>query len=295
MLCVRKWSFYLVFCLLLPFKAIGFSSFNYSTWNLEWLSSTPSSKFTASQRSDADYQALRHHFQRTESDIIAFQEVNDAEALRRVIGNDYRLFFSDRSHPDNRHRQFTDINQFTGIAVRHGISVSDKPDLKLDKESNSRLRFAAYVVVAPESNQPLHVLSVHLKARCSGAYKANAACRKLKQQGQALNRWIQQREVANQRYLILGDFNHNLSYPSDWLWQEITQGSSALLATKSTQAVCKVRSRKQPNKTHQFRSLIDHVITSHQLTTKNVSQVAYQTPDLFKYQLSDHCPIRFTL
>ena len=295
MLCVRKWSFYLIFCLILPFKAIGFSSFNYSTWNLEWLSSHSSAKFSASQRSDADYQALSDHFQRTESDIIAFQEVNDAEALRKVIGNDYQLFFSDRSHPDNRHHQFSDINQFTGIAVRHGISVSDKPDLQLDKDPNSRLRFAAYVVVAPKSSQPLHVLSVHLKARCSGPYRSNDACRKLKQQGQALNRWIQQREADSQRYLILGDFNHNLSYPSDWLWQEIVQGSSALLATKSTQAVCKVRSRKQPNKTHQFRSLIDHVITSHQLTTKHVIQVAYKPQDIFKYQLSDHCPIRFNL
>ncbi|MDN3685881.1 hypothetical protein QW180_29450 [Vibrio sinaloensis] len=76
----------------------------------------------------------------------------------------------------------------------------------LDQRSNSKLRFATYVVIQPNSERPIHLLSVHLKARCSGAYKNNRDCRILKQQGERLNQWINEKEVANQAYVILGDF-----------------------------------------------------------------------------------------
>lgn len=263
----------------------------YSAWNLEWLTNTPSSKFKSSQRDDQDYQSLHRHFISMNSDILAFQEVNDKQALKKVIGGDYQIFFSHRANAANQHHQFSDINQYTGFAVKKGISVKDMPDVKLDRSRNSKLRFASYVLLHPDSHKPIHALSVHLKARCSGAYNGSKACRTLKAQAEELNKWIKARERDDDAYVILGDFNHNMGYQGDWLWDEIAQGTKAVLASKSSNAECKVRSRNNPNKTHQFRSLIDHIIVSKVLTASTPKQDIFPVQDVLKYQLSDHCPL----
>ncbi|MFM2586898.1 endonuclease/exonuclease/phosphatase family protein [Vibrio sp. TBV020] len=274
-----------------------FGSFNsyaetvYSAWNLEWLSSTPSTKFKPSQREEPDYQSLSRHFESMNSDVVAFQEVNDVSALQRVIGNEYQIFFSHRAKPKNQHHQFSDINQYTGFAVKNGVSVIDKPDIRLDTSRNSKLRYASYIVVDSDSEQPIHTLSVHLKARCSGAYKSNKSCRTLKAQGEMLNDWIQKRETNGDAYIILGDFNHNLNYKGDWLWADISENSNAILATKKTEAKCKVKSRNNPDKTHQFRSLIDHIIVSSNLSFSSPWQDLYKIDDVLNNQMSDHCPV----
>lgn len=267
----------------------------YSAWNLEWLSSQPSAKFKASQREPQDYQALRKHFASINSDVVAFQEANDKQALRKVIGDEYQVYFSHRSLRENQYHQFSDINQYTGFAVKNGVPVEDKPDIELDLARNSKLRFASYVVLYPKSEQPIHALSVHLKARCSGAYKGSKACRTLKAQGDQLNKWIQAREDNNDAYVILGDFNHNLGYNGDWLWKGISQGTDATLATKMTKAKCKVQSRNNPNKTHQFKSLIDHIIVSSDLEFDSPKQNLYKVDDVLNRQMSDHCPISVSI
>ncbi|EEX93978.1 endonuclease/exonuclease/phosphatase family protein [Vibrio orientalis] len=289
----KTWPIISVLALLGSFNS--YADTLYSAWNLEWLSSTPSSKFKPSQRYDQDYQSLHHHFSSMESDILAFQEVNDKQALTKVIGSDYQFFFSHRSNADNQRHQFSDINQYTGFAIRKGIAVKDMPDIKLDRSPNSKLRFASYVMLHPNSQQPIHALSVHLKARCSGAYNGSKACRTLKVQGQQLNKWIKEREKNNDAYVILGDFNHNLSYNGDWLWKGISQGTDATLATKMTKANCKVKSRNNPNKTHQFKSLIDHIIVSSDLGFHSPKQNLYKVDDVLNRQMSDHCPISVSI
>lgn len=295
MIALKKWTLLTTFCVAFSFPALSAQAQSFSTWNLEWLSSSPSVKFAASQRSDADYQALKHHFDQMQSNILAFQEVNDPKALTKIIGNNYQLYFSQRRETSNRRHQFEDINQYTGFAVQKGVEVSNQEDLRLDMSDTSKLRFASYIIINPTSNQPIHALSIHLKARCSGRFNSSRDCQTLKQQGHQLNRWISQREDKHQAYVILGDFNHNMSYQHDWLWKDIAQGTKAVLASKSSQAECKVRSRKNPNKTHQFRSLIDHIIVSDALTASIAQQDVYPARDVLKYQLSDHCPLSTTI
>ena len=267
------------------------SALTVTAWNLEWLTSHPSDKFSESQRSKHDFQALAEHFSTINSDVLAFQEVNDQQALRKVIGDGYRVYFSDRASSTYVKRQFDEINQYTGFAVKQDIEVADKPDIQLDEKPNSKLRFGTYIVLNPNGSQPIHALSVHLKARCSGAYKNSRDCKILQSQGKALNQWITERERQGENYAILGDFNHHLSYNQDWLWKVISLSSKAILATKGTPARCKVRSRKNPNKTHQFRSLIDHIIISPGLTTTQTNQDVFPTSLVLQQRLSDHCPI----
>ncbi len=282
----------LITAILLVFSSTSFAqnSINLSSWNIEWLAL----KGGNVSRTEKDFEKMTQYVDKTQADVLAFQEVGSAAAVKKVLGNGYTIYISDRAGSSNRHLQFNDSNQYTGFAVRSGITVKDEPDFSIT-QGNSKLRFASYIVLSPKQDLDIHLLSIHLKAGCSGAYRNNRDCEIVKQQGQALSKWIKDRESKNQQYVVLGDFNHNLAYQGDWLWEVIAKNTSAELKTKSTKAECKVRSNKDPNKAHQFRSLIDHIIVSGTLKASTAAQTIFKTQDVLDYKLSDHCPISTTL
>lgn len=277
---------------ILLFSSFSFAqnSIKLTSWNIEWLSIDGSKVSRTSQ----DFEKLNHYVDKTQVDILAFQEVKSAAAIQKAVGNDFTIYLSDRANKSNQHLQFNDTNQYTGFAVRSGVSVLDKPDFSITR-GNSKLRFASYLVLNPNQDKETHLLSVHLKAGCSGAYRNNRDCKIVKQQGQALAKWIKAREDNQQQYVVLGDFNHNLGYRGDWLWEVLSDNTDAKLVTKNTKAECKVRSNRNPNKTHQFRSVIDHIIVSGDLNASSGVQTVFKTQDVLDYKLSDHCPVSTTL
>ena len=277
---------------ILLFSSFSFAqnSIKLTSWNIEWLSIDGSKVSRTSQ----DFEKLNHYVDKTQVDILAFQEVESAAAIQKAVGNNFTIYLSDRANKSNQHLQFNDTNQYTGFAVRSGVSVLDKPDFSITR-GNSKLRFASYLVLNPNQDKETHLLSVHLKAGCSGAYRNNRDCKIVKQQGQALAKWIKAREDNQQQYVVLGDFNHNLGYRGDWLWEVLSDNTDAKLVTKNTKAECKVRSNRSPNKTHQFRSVIDHIIVSGDLNASSGVQTVFKTQDVLDYKLSDHCPVSTTL
>ena len=265
-----------------------------SSWNIEWLSTNEAVNKFSDKRDQVDFDKLGTYFQSLNADVVAFQEVDDINAMQRVAGDQYQILMSDRALPKNSNHQFKEMNQYTGFAVRKGVTLSDYADFPLETTSNSKLRFASYIVIEKET-KPIHMLSVHLKAGCSGAYKSNRDCSRLKEQAQQLNKWIKQRERNNEDYAILGDFNHNLAYSRDWMWKELTQYTDAQLATRKTRADCKVRSNRNNHRTHQFRSVIDHIVVSESLNADPAKQQVFKTQDVLDYKLSDHCPVTTTI
>ncbi len=245
-------------------------------------------------RVEKDFEKLTHYVDKTRSDVLAFQEVASAAAIQKILGDNYNVYLSDRADTSNRHLQFNDGNQYTGFAVRKGITVIDKPDFSITQGSG-KLRFASYIVVSAKQDVDTHLLSVHLKAGCSGAYRNNRDCEIVKQQGHALSKWIKEREANKEQYVVLGDFNHNLGYREDWLWDIIAKNTSAELKTQNTKAECKVRSNRNSNKTHQFRSLIDHIIVGGGVKASPGTQTTFKAQDVLDYKLSDHCPVSTTL
>ncbi|ANP78203.1 metal-dependent hydrolase [Vibrio crassostreae 9CS106] len=265
-----------------------------SSWNIEWLSTNEAVNKFSDKRDQADFDKLATYFQSLDADVVAFQEVDNVNAIQRVAGDQYKILMSDRALSKNSNRQFKEVNQYTGFAVRKGVALTDYADFPLETTSNSKLRFASYIVV--ETNfKPIHMLSVHLKAGCSGAYKSNRDCSRLKEQAQQLNKWIKQRERNNEDYAILCDFNHNLAYSRDWMWKELSQYTDAQLATRKTRADCKVRSNRNNYRTHQFRSVIDHIVVSESLNASPAKQKVFETQDVLDYKLSDHCPVSTTI
>jgi exonuclease III len=79
------------------------------------------------------------------------------------------------------------------------------------------------------------------------------------------------------------------------MWKDITQNTDAQLATRKTRADCKVRSNRNNHRTHQFRSVIDHIVVSKSLDASPAKQKGFETQDVLDYKLSDHCPVSTTI
>ncbi|WP_261824404.1 endonuclease/exonuclease/phosphatase family protein [Vibrio neonatus] len=272
-----------------------------TTWNLAWLSTQSYPQFAESQRDKSDFSTLSRYLQNIEPDLLAFQEVDSIEAIQRVVDSQYTVLLSERALAKHSAKQFSDINQYTGVAFKKDLNVVEHPDLDLNVERGGKLRFATYIEIrsaisSAKAPTSIHLLSVHLKAGCQGKKNRNRSCDIVQKQAQKLNQWIVQRESHGQPYIILGDFNHNLAYKGDWLWKTLTQHThKAQLASKTSQAKCEIRSNRNPNQTHRFRSLIDHIIVSSDLSYSLPKQNVYAKQDVLNYQLSDHCPVSFSL
>lgn len=287
---MQKTLFSAFIFLILYASALPTYALSIATWNLEWLSSHQVTNNTLKipKRSSADFQQLHNLFIHENIDVLAFQEVNDVGAIRTVVGKNYRIYLSDRSEKKWHKLQFNNINQYTGFAVRKDLFVDDPTDIQLSPKS--KLRFASYVRLKRKQQPDLHLLSVHLKSGCFGKWNATKkACLTLKQQGQELKKWIKTRVKNKDSFIILGDFNHNLSYPKDWFWADLTyrQKKHLTLATSKTKSECKMPGRN--GKLFSYRYIIDHMITSKDISVLNTHQTIYPAEQLKQYTLSDHC------
>lgn len=269
-----------------------------ATWNVEWLTeqaNTKKSSIKESYRTAQDIQALHIKFIQIAPDILAFQEVDSKQAIKQVIGNSYNIYLSDRALNTNKSKQFDDVNQYTGFAVSNKWQVHDPQDIELSP--NSKLRFASYIVLKQVSKPDIHLLSVHLKHGCPTAKKRSRSCKELTLQAKVLNQWIKQRVDKKEEFIIMGDFNHDLSFKGDWLWLALTQGigigSEAQLTTENTTAKCEVKSNRNPNRLYRYPQVIDHILVSENLAkaTNQAHQVIYTRDEALNYHLSDHCPV----
>ncbi|WP_105901570.1 endonuclease/exonuclease/phosphatase family protein [Vibrio gangliei] len=279
-------------CLLGLLSAPVFAdSIKVATWNIEWLTTSPIHSIKESKRSNQDFSLLNAKFHQIAPDVLAFQEVGSKDAIEKVVGPFYRVYLSDRSKASNRDHQFDDLNQYTGFAVSTDWQVKDPRDIELSP--NSKLRFASYIILQKTGEPDVHLLSVHLKHGCAAAKKSSRSCRQLEQQGQALNQWMKQRVADEQAFIVMGDFNHNLSFHNDWLWRRIQQGieNKIELITETTPALCQVKSNRDPNRLYRYPQLIDHIIISKPSRGQEAKQVLFTREEALYHHLSDHCPV----
>ncbi|QUJ70060.1 endonuclease/exonuclease/phosphatase family protein (plasmid) [Photobacterium sp. GJ3] len=271
------------------------------TWNMAWFG-------TANQpRTTMDKAYIAKLLTEVSPDVLAFQEVDRAEALLEVLPeSQYRIYLSDRHH--RKQETFRDGNQYTGFAVKTHLRVEDPNDLAelnvrrapkpAQQPKRGRLRYGAYIVVYPETGKPLHLLNIHLKSGCYSARikSQSASCRVLAYQGDVLRTWIDQRVSQQESFLIGGDFNHRMADPDSRFSHTLT-GSSVRLLTKTLQGSCYVRLNR-PGKKASYRHytrLIDHFLASADLaagvTPEHLHQLKFSQEAVRRLTLSDHCPI----
>ncbi|WED29299.1 endonuclease/exonuclease/phosphatase family protein [Vibrio sp. DW001] len=311
-LLITKWIFGSLFVTCTLSTEFAFAdSMLITSWNFEWLSSRGEVSTLSKNRTSKDIKMLAIHFRQLSPSILFFQEVDSNEVILNLVGPRYRVYLSDRVQKPFRNHQFHDINQYTGIAVKHGINVEDPHDIRLDKAASSKMRFATYIIInniaaimnkeaypaTKRITSNIHLLSVHLKAGCRGRYRKSSSCSTLKQQADKLNYWLRERVHKKESFIMAGDFNHALAFPNDWFYHDLTKTiqNHVILASRKTEAHCVVRSKRNPNRTHKYKNLVDHIVISSDLATSQAKQNVYTKQQVLSYQLSDHCPISVSL
>jgi endonuclease/exonuclease/phosphatase family metal-dependent hydrolase len=252
-----------------------------ASWNLDWLNRK--NRHGPVQRGDADYERLRRQAQRLGADVVAVQEVDGQEALRRVF---------DEAEYDYHVTSQRDV-QRAGFAFRKGLAVERHPDLEALNVGGVRTGADLTLRV---NGQDLRLLSVHLKSDCFSAplHSAKASCVKLALQLPVLERWIDERAAAAEPFLVLGDFNRRLN-ATDEFYAELDDGEppTADLTLLSDGYRSKCWGGKYPE-------LIDHMLLSRDalpwLKPGSFSQLEYEPAEArFQAGLSDHCPISVVL
>ena len=228
-----------------------------AAWNLEHLNDEHGEGCI--ERTAEDYDAIARRIEALGADVVAFQEVENEAAARRVFDPaKWNVAMSSRPDTGQRRTCYDRVegrlqHQATGIAIRRSVAYRRGTDLASLSGGDPHLRWGTHVVVG-RGERELHVLSVHLKTGCWGAYQdeqGRESCTVLRSQMTALGKWIDERQRSGEMFAIAGDFNRRLAIPGDWAWQVLSPQSSPLeLVTAGHPSHCDPR----------FPNFIDHIV-----------------------------------
>lgn len=258
------------------------SDLKIATWNLNWLTSRQAGlPGDVKIREPEDFDRLRGYAIELNADVVAMQEVDNAETARRVFPADsYSIHMSgDR------------VRQRVGIAVRRGLHYDVNPDVTaLAMDSIARLRSGVDITLRPSSG-PLRVLAVHLKQGCQYLIfgrSPQVTCLTLMAQFDIVSQWITARRDEGVPFLVLGDFNRGLD-KADPFNRKI--GGSAPL-TRVTEGY------SSPCWGHE--AFIDHILIGGGarpwVKPNSMRVLSYrETQPAWKEKLSDHCPVSVLL
>lgn len=241
---------------LLPVQA---GELRIAAWNLEHLDDSEGGGCIG--RSAADYEALAGRIVELDADVVAFQEVQNVAAARRVFPEaDWHVETSSRP-PARKTRPCWDRPEEmlghlgTGFAVRRGVVYRRHDDLEALGLGTPFQRWGTDISVAAGGRE-LRLLSVHLRTGCWGARqdgenRRKTACMALREQVAHLRAWADARRTEGTAFAILGDFNRRLALPGDWAWAMLSSGGDALrLLTADKVARCDPR----------YPAFIDHLV-----------------------------------
>ncbi len=240
-----------------PYGSGQASDLRIAAWNLEHLNDAKGKGCI--ERSQEDYDAIGRRIEALDANVVAFQEVENEAAARRVFDPaKWSIVMSSRPDmgqgPACWHRPEGRLqHQATGIAVRRSVGYRRASDISALAGGDANLRWGVHIVVG-RGERKLHVLSVHLKSGCWGAHQdaqGRDACTVLRGQVRVLRAWIDERRRSGDRFAIAGDFNRRIAVPGDWAWSALSPEGDALeLAAANRQSRCDSR----------YPDFIDHIV-----------------------------------
>ena len=259
-----------------------------AAWNLEHLDDTGTDGCVP--RKQADYDAIAAQVDEFGLDIIAFQEVENEAAARRVFpSSDWHVEISRRpdrnTGPACRGRPGQRLGHLaTGHAVRRDIAYRRNADLDVLGEATPFQRWGTDITVR-ENGQELRLLSVHLASGCWGMENDEDPgdernCTVLRGQINQLRAWAEDRRTEGEAFVILGDFNRRLAVAGDWAWELLSPSSAPLhLPTEDLTTRCDTR----------YTELIDHLVLGGGATELLVPGSTNEWPR--EGQHPDHCAV----
>ena len=246
------------------------------TWNIEHLAADDDKG--CRPRNSSQYEDLRKYLNRTRADVVAFQEVENLSAAKRIFSvADYDIHISERpsrEFPACSNSANNRLMQRTGFAVRKdmsdrlGMRAVRQPDVRELEDAYDSGRRGVYLLLEHVdggnkvvTGAPLHLLSIHLKSKCT--YQAVESkklkpCSILNKQIDVLSAWINARARSRQNFIIAGDFNRQLDQLSDAVWLRLEAGGKTGTYVDLEKALHGVKHPKPYYRKYPYA--IDHVI-----------------------------------
>jgi predicted secreted acid phosphatase/endonuclease/exonuclease/phosphatase family metal-dependent hydrolase len=267
-----------------------------ATWNLEHLADNNDEG--CRPRTDNDYRVLKQYVDRLDADVVAVQEVENAQALARVFDPEQWSIEIARNPDEAIVRPCGGlagkniITQRTGFAIRKPIRYTRNPDLSaLDIGGTHRHRYGVDVTI--EAGTPLRLLAVHLKSGCNSGPPGSGDedCQILFEQQKVLKEWVHERAKDEIPFAILGDFNRRLQNDGQF-WTALDTPDDPLRDLSLTVG------RDIVSRCHRaFREFIDFIVLNRQAAAlfqpTSFHELIYDGAEAdFP---SDHCPITIEL
>jgi endonuclease/exonuclease/phosphatase family metal-dependent hydrolase len=278
---VRAWCLGVALSLLIT-RAPHAAELKIATWNLNWLTSrTAGLPSDVKLRQPEDFDRLHAYAEELNADLVAIEEVDNADTARRVFAPETYSIHMSRDR----------VRQRVGVAVRRGLSYDVNPDVTaIALDPVAHLRSGVDITLHPGSGS-LRVLAVHLKQGCQYLVfgrSPHTVCVTLMSQFDVVSQWIAARRDEGMPFLVLGDFNRGLD-KNDPFIRTITAPTPLTRATEGFSSPC-----------WGHEAFIDHILlggTARAWVLPNTLRVlAYRETDpAWKERLSDHCPVSVRL
>ena len=277
-------------------------------WNIEHLAAVDGKG--CRPRDSAEYATIRKYLNEAGADVIAFQEVENLRAARRVFpASDYDVHISERptrTFPDCYGMSENRLMQRTGFAVRKditerlGMKAVRQPDVRELQGGLDSGRWGVHLVLeqadatsaASVAARPsLHLLSVHLQARCAyqalTGKKTRPDCAILHQQVNALADWINTRTAMKHYFIIAGDFNRQLDQLSDEVWMRLESGGKSGVYVDLEKVLHGIEHPQPYNPKYPYA--IDHIVYNQTVDGLVLEEETFFDTKASKY--SDHLPL----
>jgi endonuclease/exonuclease/phosphatase family metal-dependent hydrolase len=278
---VRAWCLTVVLCLL-TVTAPRAAELKIATWNLNWLTSRQDGlPSDVKIRQPEDFERLHDYAVELNADVVAIEEVDNAETARRLFSPD--VYSVHMSHDRVRQR--------VGVAVRRGLAYDVNPDVTaIALDPVAHLRSGVDITLHLPTG-PLRVLAVHLKQGCQYLVfgrSPHAVCVTLMSQFDVVAQWIAARRDEGVAFVVLGDFNRGLD-KNDAFIKTISAPAPMTRATEGLTSPC-----------WGHESFIDHILIGGGarawVEPNSMRVLAYRETDpAWKERLSDHCPVSVRL
>lgn len=278
---MRAWCLAFVLSLLTA-SAPRAAELKIATWNLNWLTLRQAGiPADVKIRQPEDFDRLRAYALELNADVVAIEEVDNAETARLVFPADVYSI----------HMSHDRVRQRVGIAVRRGLAYDINPDVTaIALEPVAHLRSGVDITLHPPAG-PLRVLAVHLKQGCqylTFGRTPQTTCVTLMSQFDIVAQWIGARRDEGVPFLVLGDFNRGLD-KNDPFIRKLGGPAPLTRATEGFSSPC-----------WGHESFIDHILIGGAardwVRPNSLRVLTYRETDpAWKERLSDHCPVSVLL
>jgi len=275
---LRPWALAFVLSLLAA-PAPRAADLKIATWNLNWLTAREGGlPADVKIRRPEDFEQLHVYAGELDADIVAIQEVDNAETARRVFDPERYSIHMSRDR----------VRQRVGIAVRRGIPYDVFPDVTaIALDPDSHLRGGVDIALKLHAG-PVRVLALHLKQGCNYASfgrDPRPVCLTLMAQFDVVGQWMAARRDEGTAFVVLGDFNRYMDKNDAF----VAKIHDTTRATEGFSSPC-----------WGHESFIDHILIGGPardwVKPDSLRVLAYRETDpSWKERLSDHCPISVRL